>query len=225
MPHCEITLLSSPVVPATGDTIFYSPEVINDTPAAIVSDGWISLYKPAGREIYTLRFMDQETLIPDSIYSWNVYEEIMSNEAPGSYWMYVSAGDFSTGAVWNYQAFNFEKSDADEIKGGESSSTSYIPETFSAGSAFPNPFNSSVVIPFRLEEAANVRIAIYNELGREIALLTESVMPMGSHEIKWNGTSSNGAVVSSGIYFYRVDIGGSNLNKCFGYTDRLVMIR
>lgn len=69
---------------------------------------------------------------------------------------------------------------------------------------FPNPFNPSTAIRFALTTAGDVRIAIYNTLGRRVKLLS-GTFEAGEHELTWLGTDESGASVSSGVYFYRLE--------------------
>ncbi len=65
---------------------------------------------------------------------------------------------------------------------------------------YPNPFNPVTTIHYELPEPADVRLAIYDLLGREIADLigNNQITPAGQHQIKWDASH-----LSSGIYFIR----------------------
>jgi glucose/arabinose dehydrogenase len=68
---------------------------------------------------------------------------------------------------------------------------------------FPNPFNPSTSIKYTLERAGYVRLAVYNLLGQEVALLVNSVQQEGVHEVEFLK-----ADLPSGIYFYRLQAPG-----------------
>ena len=225
MPYCEITPMSASTIPASGDTLRYSPEVINPTPDTVPTDGWVSLYKPAGQEVYVLRFMDQNPLIPDSIYTWNLEELIKPADPPGTYWMYAQVGDFTTGDVWNYEAFTFMKSDADQVNGSGEAGFALIPNSLSLNPAYPNPFNSSVIIPFTLGETSRVRIVVYNQIGQEISVLMDGIQPVGNHRTTWNGLDLNGNVVSSGVYLYNIEAGGFESNEKLRSSGKIILVR
>jgi len=74
---------------------------------------------------------------------------------------------------------------------------------------FPNPFNSSTTIRFRVNENMNrfVTIRIYNSLGQIIKVLAVKVNGSGTYEVKWNGLDKNGNQVTTGLYIYIVDFG------------------
>lgn len=71
-----------------------------------------------------------------------------------------------------------------------------VPEEIWLGKAYPNPFNASVVIPFYLYRPARVKIALYDVLGRQVAVLFDQQASQGEHSVYWE---ANG--IPSGIYF------------------------
>jgi hypothetical protein len=74
--------------------------------------------------------------------------------------------------------------------------------SFSLHAAYPNPFNAQTIISYDLPKEADVRLEIYDLLGRRIATLAEGMQEAGSHQTVWDGSG-----VSSGIYFYRLKAG------------------
>ena len=67
---------------------------------------------------------------------------------------------------------------------------------------FPNPFNPTTTIQYRLPKALKVKLKIYNILGEEIATLVDEFQTSGIHRIKWDGANH-----SSGIYLYQIQAG------------------
>jgi hypothetical protein len=72
----------------------------------------------------------------------------------------------------------------------------------------PNPFNPSTTIAYTLGEAGNVRLSVYNLLGQEVRVLVDNARAEGSHSVRWDGRDALGREVTSGVYFYRLAIGG-----------------
>ncbi|MDX1419289.1 MAG: right-handed parallel beta-helix repeat-containing protein [Rubricoccaceae bacterium] len=72
--------------------------------------------------------------------------------------------------------------------------------TFSA--AYPNPFRTSATIGFALPEAQRVRLAVYDVLGREVAVLADGELAAGWHEAVLDG-----AGLPSGLYLVRLEAG------------------
>lgn len=68
---------------------------------------------------------------------------------------------------------------------------------------YPNPFNPSTYIHFRLPETSDVRLAVYDMLGREVAVLTDGTLTQGSHTYSWDASNA-----SSGVYLYRLSANG-----------------
>jgi hypothetical protein len=69
---------------------------------------------------------------------------------------------------------------------------------------YPNPFNSQTNINFQINNLSLVTIDIYNILGQKvITLLNENKSP-GSYTLKWDGESTAGVKVPSGVYFIRM---------------------
>jgi hypothetical protein len=76
------------------------------------------------------------------------------------------------------------------------------PGDFSVSMSFPNPFNSSTVITYQLPIVCEVKLAVYDLLGREVAVLVDERKMPGSYELKFDGSN-----LASGVYFYRLSAG------------------
>lgn len=80
---------------------------------------------------------------------------------------------------------------------------------------FPNPFNSSTKISYTIPEylisenqrVTHVMIKVYDILGREIETLVDDYQEPGIYEVKFP-SQKNSVELSSGIYFYRIEVGG-----------------
>ena len=92
----------------------------------------------------------------------------------------------------------------DEIK-------SMIPDDFSLGNNFPNPFNPKTKIPFSLPEPSFVSIMIYDLKGQHIRTLLYENKMTGYHTVLWDGKDKKGLQVSSGMYYYGIKT--PNFNK------------
>jgi hypothetical protein len=79
------------------------------------------------------------------------------------------------------------------------------PSRFALLGNYPNPFNNSTVIRFRMGGPAPVRLEIFSLLGQKITTLVDSRMDSGEHEVSWNAD-----LVSSGVYFYRLTAGSDS---------------
>jgi len=84
---------------------------------------------------------------------------------------------------------------------------SEVPQTFKLSQNYPNPFNPRTTIEFEMPVTSYVSIKIYNIMGQEVATLVERSFEPGSYSIVWDGTSSSGMRVASGVYLYRFQAG------------------
>jgi hypothetical protein len=68
----------------------------------------------------------------------------------------------------------------------------------------PNPFTRTTTINYTVLQPENVKLTIYDLLGREIKILVDEYQSAGPQRVEWDGTDSNGNKVSSGAYFYQI---------------------
>lgn len=61
-----------------------------------------------------------------------------------------------------------------------------MPVHFTLLSNYPNPFNASTIIPYKLERAARVKLVVSDLSGRQVALLVDSKQNPGRHQILWD---------------------------------------
>ncbi|MCP4582112.1 MAG: alpha/beta fold hydrolase, partial [candidate division Zixibacteria bacterium] len=83
-----------------------------------------------------------------------------------------------------------------------------IPNTTILSQNYPNPFNSSTTIEYTLNESSNVKLEIYDILGRKIETLLDEQQAAGHRKINWNASQ-----YSSGIYFYKLSNGDNSVSK------------
>ena len=81
---------------------------------------------------------------------------------------------------------------------------------FELVSAFPNPFNSSVMLHYNLYKAGMTQVRIIDIFGREVALFNRYYQTAGQQRFEWDGKNSLGMIVSSGTYFVRIDFEGQS---------------
>jgi hypothetical protein len=70
---------------------------------------------------------------------------------------------------------------------------------------YPNPFNAQTRIEFALSQSGPASLEIYNLLGQEVQRVVWQNLAAGTHSYLWNGHSSQGLEVPSGVYFYRLE--------------------
>jgi hypothetical protein len=91
-----------------------------------------------------------------------------------------------------------------------------LPESNSSLSNYPNPFNPTTTIEFSIQNNSKVELSIFNIKGQKIITLANDVYANGTHSVIWNGDDKSGKIVSSGIYFYKLQVNGKMeaMKKC-----------
>lgn len=82
-----------------------------------------------------------------------------------------------------------------------------LPATFALEQNFPNPFNPSTAISYRLPTSGQVRLEVFNMLGQRVRRLVDQFMEAGNYTATWDSRDETGERVSSGIYLYRMTAG------------------
>ncbi len=101
-----------------------------------------------------------------------------------------------------YTNFSGENRQADTGSAQEGQAR-HMPGQFEVEQNFPNPFNPVTQIQFSIPDQRDVRLDIYDLLGRRVQTLLNETRQAGIHRIEFDGSS-----LSSGVYFYRVQAGG-----------------
>ena len=89
-----------------------------------------------------------------------------------------------------------------------------IPREYSLQQNYPNPFNPSTIIAFDIPQTSNVRLAVYDVLGREVTVLASGQFTAGRHSITFNASN-----LASGIYLYQLQAGS------FVQTRKLLLVK
>jgi len=94
-----------------------------------------------------------------------------------------------------------------------------LPSTFALDQNYPNPFNPTTQIAFDLPTKSHVTLTVYNVLGQRVVTLVDEKLAAGKYVADWNGRSSGGTEVASGIYFYRIH------TERFVQTKKMVLLK
>jgi photosystem II stability/assembly factor-like uncharacterized protein len=85
-----------------------------------------------------------------------------------------------------------------------------VPETVQLLHNYPNPFNASTTIEFRLSEPGAVSLSVYNVAGQLVETLVEGHKNSGMHTVQWDAQR-----LASGCYLYKLTAGGhTSVKKC-----------
>ena len=88
------------------------------------------------------------------------------------------------------------------------------PHTYSLSQNYPNPFNPTTTINFSVREQGHATLTIYNSIGQRVETLVNEVVNPGQYSVTWDASN-----VSSGAYFYRLEVNGYALMK------RMILIK
>jgi hypothetical protein len=89
-----------------------------------------------------------------------------------------------------------------------------LPEKYVLEQNYPNPFNPTTVVSFQLPEASNVRLVVYDILGREVSVLVNERKAAGSYSVSFDAQG-----MASGMYLYRLQAGN------FVQTRKLLLLK
>ncbi len=117
-------------------------------------------------------------------------------------WIYHHYGSYADSTTYKLVPLY----ESDLILSTESIDRVVIPEGYALGN-YPNPFNPTTTISFRIPEAQSVQLVIYNQLGQYVTTLVDQSLNAGEYQVVWHGLNEKGRPVSSGLYFYRMIAG------------------
>ncbi|MFA7360511.1 MAG: T9SS type A sorting domain-containing protein [Candidatus Kapaibacterium sp.] len=89
-----------------------------------------------------------------------------------------------------------------------------VPNSYNMSQNYPNPFNPETIIKFDIPKSSFVTLRVYNELGKEVALLVSETLKPGSYKYEF---ISEG--LASGVYFAKLSADGNIITK------RMVLVR
>jgi photosystem II stability/assembly factor-like uncharacterized protein len=101
-----------------------------------------------------------------------------------------------------------------EIQVGISGVNSEIPSGYSLSQNYPNPFNPTTKINFSIPTSGNVKLTVYNTVGKEVTVLLNQNLSVGSYTTDFDATN-----LTSGAYFYTLQ------SEKFSETKRMVLLK
>ncbi len=89
-----------------------------------------------------------------------------------------------------------------------------VPDVFFLSQNYPNPFNPKSNIKFQVAKLGEVKLIVFDIIGREITTLVDEQLKPGMYEVEWDGTN-----FPSGIYFYKL------ISADYSETKKMVLIK
>ena len=102
-----------------------------------------------------------------------------------------------------YSALN----NGEPVSGVEDSDKNVQKDDFELLKNYPNPFNPTTTIQYRIGKPGSVKLTVYNVMGQKVKTLVNSYKSTGKFSVKWNGVNEKDTKVSSGLYFYKLQTG------------------
>jgi photosystem II stability/assembly factor-like uncharacterized protein len=94
------------------------------------------------------------------------------------------------------------------------------PNDFKLEQNFPNPFNPSTIINYKLRSPGLVNLRIFNIEGKEIKELVNQRQNAGDYNVRFDGTG-----ISSGVYYYRIEITYEKTGKIYYETKKMILLQ
>lgn len=88
------------------------------------------------------------------------------------------------------------------------------PEYYYLGQNYPNPFNPTTKINYSLPMSGEVTLKVFDNLGREMAVLVSTKQSPGDYEVEWNA-----GLAASGVYIYHLMVND------YSKTGKMLLLR
>ncbi|MDP6419055.1 MAG: FlgD immunoglobulin-like domain containing protein [Candidatus Krumholzibacteria bacterium] len=196
---------------------FYYYEFVSsgNTPPDVVEMGitGVNFEEFEGRLVQVLNAEVCERPNYGNYYDWSISQDFADSlwvTDTSSYDYMVGVGDIVdvTGTL-RYE-FGFHKmrprddNDINVIYSNPNDAPGTSADRLSLKQNFPNPFNPTTEISFRLEKGGEVLLEVFDLEGRLVRTLMSGPMEQGDHQVTWQGIQENGDAASSGVYLYRL---------------------
>ncbi len=213
----ELTLTPAvtPVqIPPGGGSFDFDFELQNtSTSESYVVDVWTDITLPDGT-IYPVLSRTGVPLGPSASILRTLTQFVPGSAMPGHYVLNAHVRDNATWNVYVEASIPFDKLEGDGAENHDMGwallgwedpqmpAVAELPTEYDLLPAYPNPFNPTTTLRFDLPEAGQVKLAVYDSQGRQVANLIDRWCTAGTHEAVFSGKD-----LASGIYFARLVAG------------------
>lgn len=94
-----------------------------------------------------------------------------------------------------------------------------VPTEYALQQNYPNPFNPTTTIKYSIPQAADVKLVVYDMLGKEVNVLVNKSQNAGYYNVTWDARDSFGNKLTSGVYIYRIEAGD------FVQTSKMILLK
>lgn len=155
------------------------------------------------------------------------FNDIIKTTNGGINWFYQSSPIYNNSNTSSIDTFNSWAGGNGLVHttdGGPPSSiknfNNYISENYKLYQNYPNPFNPNTVISYELLISSFVKLKVFNIEGREIDELINKRQNEGEYEFNFSGDG-----LTSGVYFYRLEIFDEKSSEVFIDTKKMILLR
>lgn len=124
----------------------------------------------------------------------------------------LSFNPFSTNQIWigtsGLGVFIYDIGSGQMVTNIKTKEKVTNPYTYSLDQNYPNPFNSQTTIKFSVAKSGNVKIKLFDILGREVSTIVDGQYEAGKHSVIYNASN-----LASGVYFYFMISGDYKVSK------------
>lgn len=155
--------------------------------------------------------LNQDDFTPDS---WSRFTAVLSSARVARDQNYSNAVSADTALGLAGDTLQTAIDDLVMISSGVDGTGGNSPTAVVLGQNYPNPFNPTTLIRYDIPETREVRLVVYDLLGREVAVLVNEKQGPGSHQVRLIADG-----LPSGVYLYRLTAGS------FVQTKRMVLLK
>lgn len=165
------------------------------------ADAWGTIILPSG-SYNALRIKSVTNNIDSMFFSGNVMVNTSINTGYSWYISNLKVPAFSI-VYLQGSFFNLKSASVADLTSTGINDPVGLAESFELGQNYPNPFNPSTKIEFSLSKPGAVSLKVYDIGGKEVATLANQYYREGKHSVSFNG-----AELTSGTYFYKLEVNG-----------------
>ena len=189
---------------ARGDTLDFTVTIENTSDVPLAGRLVAEFIAPSG-SVDSVRVLEANTLAPGEVFS-AAYRQKVPFKVIGLWTVFVY-GEDEQGQIQGQARFPVRVTFTARTHVGAGTEAALE-------GTYPNPARGRATIAFALAEAAEVRLAVYDVLGREVAVLAEGVLEAGRHDARLDA-----AALPAGAYLVRLEAGGA------AWTERVTVVR
>ena len=218
-PSITLTPYGTPIqIPAGGGTFEFNISIISPELPTNNADIWTNVTLPDGSFYGPIINVQDFDMQPNVYYERDRVQAVPTQAPAGTYTYNGYLGVYPS-IIWEEDQFSFEKlatGDGEFVEDwycwgeafpGEVIETAdLVPDKTELLMPYPNPFNSQLAVSFTLNQNSEMKLKVYDVLGREVQSLVTGHLSPGYHEAVWDADG-----VGSGVYFIQLTVNGKQL--------------